>query len=68
MEERPLTKTELQQDAVEVFITSTTSEIKPITKIDGKIVGNGTAGESTHKLVTLLRMRIEKETGVSLLE
>ncbi|HZG72985.1 MAG TPA: D-amino-acid transaminase [Chondromyces sp.] len=36
--------------ADEAFITSTTSEILPITQAEGKIVGKGTPGEITKKL------------------
>ena len=31
----------------EVFLTSTTSEVMPITKIDGRIIGNGEPGPIT---------------------
>jgi D-alanine transaminase len=64
VEERPMTVQELLEDAQEVFTTSTTSEIKPIVSIDGKPVGNGVAGAITKRLLSLLRARIEQETGV----
>jgi D-alanine transaminase len=63
VEERVMTVQELMEDAQEVFTTSTTSEIKPIVSIDGKPVGNGVAGGVTKQLLSLLRTRIEQETG-----
>ena len=47
--EQAFSKEELFQ-ADEVFITNTTSEIVPIVKVDGQIVGNGLPGEYTLKL------------------
>src|SRR5699024_9480128 len=38
----------------EVFITSTTSEIKPITQIDDENIGNGQVGEKTKDIEDLL--------------
>ncbi|CAB9507187.1 D-alanine aminotransferase [Seminavis robusta] len=66
VEERAMTRAELTEEAQEVFITSTTTEIKPIVKIDGKVVGDGKAGPMSTKLVALLRSQIEVETGVKL--
>ena len=34
----------------ELFLTSTTSEVMPITKIDGRTIGNGKPGPMTIKL------------------
>ncbi|WP_438315778.1 D-amino-acid transaminase [Sporosarcina sp. FA9] len=48
-EEKLFTKQELL-DADEVFITSTTSEVMPVTKIDGQIIGNGKPGMNTMKI------------------
>lgn len=63
VEERPIKLEELCQ-AKEVFLTSTTSEIKPVTLIDGKPVGNGRVGAATCQLWSLFAARIERETGV----
>jgi branched-chain amino acid aminotransferase len=41
--------------AKEVFLTQSTKGIVPITKIDGKRVGNGKIGEKTEILMTLLQ-------------
>ncbi len=59
-EERDVSVEELT-DAAEVFITSTTKRILPVTKIDHKIVGDGTPGELT---TALLRLYIEMEEAV----
>ncbi len=45
--ERKLTSTELM-NADEVWISSATKEIMPITTIDGKIIGSGQAGKIWH--------------------
>ena len=44
--------------ADEVFIASTTSEVMPIVKIDGKAVGSGTPGPVTMRLQSLFVKRI----------
>lgn len=41
------------RSADEVFITSTTSEVMPVVKIDGKDVGDGFPGPITRKLLSL---------------
>ncbi|MBB6501715.1 aminotransferase class IV [Pedobacter cryoconitis] len=56
--ERDFTLTELNQ-ASEAFITSTTKNILPVLKIDGKNVGNGEAGPVTRKLSELLLEKIK---------
>ena len=45
-------------NADEVFLTSTTSEVMPIIKADGKIFGEGIPGKVTRKLQKLVRERI----------
>lgn len=45
-------------NADEVFLTSTTSEVMPIIKADGKIIGEGIPGKVTRKLQKLVRERI----------
>jgi D-alanine transaminase len=49
VDERPLREAELW-DAAEAFITSTTMGVMPVTKIDGRLVGNGRCGEMTAQL------------------
>jgi len=40
-------------NADEIFVTSTTSEVMPVVKLDGNAVGDGKPGEVTRKLQTL---------------
>lgn len=47
--ERHFTEEDLKE-ADEVFLTSTISEVLPVVKIDGKLIGNGKPGELTLKL------------------
>ena len=49
VEERIITRDELSR-APEVFVTSATYMIVPVTCIDGDVVGNGQAGEVTKRL------------------
>ena len=49
--------------ADEVFYTSTTVELTPILKIDGKVIANGEVGSITRKLQTLFREEIERQCG-----
>lgn len=51
------------KSADEVFLSSTTAEIMPITKIEGTPVGNGTPGPVTKRLQELFEKEIEKECG-----
>ena len=57
-EERALTEAELR-DAREVFITSATSFVKPITKLDGAPVGDGTVGPVTRQLFALFARHLD---------
>jgi len=41
------------RNADEIFVTSTTSEVMPVVKLDGKEVGNGKPGALTRKLQSL---------------
>jgi D-alanine transaminase len=47
--ERPFTVEEAQ-DAAEAFLTSTTSFVLPIVRIDGKDIGEGEPGRFTTRL------------------
>lgn len=49
--------------ADEVFMSSTSAEITPITEIEGKPVGNGSPGLITNKLQNLFEDAIEKQCG-----
>lgn len=47
------------RSAQEVFITSSTREVMPVTKVDGQVIGNGLPGEQTQKLHQLYRDNIQ---------
>ena len=50
-------------NAKEAFITSSTSHVKAVTRIDDKIIGNGHVGELTSKLLDLYVDYIEEIGG-----
>ena len=52
VEERPFTVAEAKA-AREAFITSTSQWVKPITEIDGTVIGNGAPGETARRLFAL---------------
>lgn len=56
--ERDFTLQELR-NAKEAFITSTTKNILPVLKIDGKNIGDGKAGEISRQLATLLTDKLK---------
>ncbi|MDF2038967.1 D-amino-acid transaminase [Cytobacillus oceanisediminis] len=62
LEESAFTKEDLL-DADEVFMSSTSAEITPITEIEGKPIGNGSPGPITNKLQNLFEEAIEKQCG-----
>lgn len=45
-------------EADEIFVSSTTSEVMPVIRIDGKVVGNGHPGSVTRNLQSLFRAEI----------
>ncbi|MCM3767148.1 D-amino-acid transaminase [Neobacillus niacini] len=62
VEEQTFTLDELAA-ADEVFLSSTTSEVMPIVKLDGKKVGNGAPGPVTRKLQELFVAEVENQCG-----
>jgi branched-chain amino acid aminotransferase len=50
------------ETADEAFITSTTRELSPVTRIDGKPVGTGTVGAITKQLLEGYRRRAQELT------
>ena len=62
LEESAFTKADLL-GADEVFMSSTSAEITPITEIEGKPVGNGRPGPLTNKLQNLFEEAIESQCG-----
>jgi D-alanine transaminase len=53
VDERPIRESELL-DLDEVFITSTTMGVMPVTEIDGRVIGDSRRGETTTRLQQLL--------------
>ncbi len=58
LEERPFGVDEARS-AAEAFLTSTTSLIRPVVRIDDRVVGDGTAGPITGRLFDLVLRRID---------
>ncbi len=56
-EERAVTEAELRQ-AREVFLTSATSFVRPITRLDGAPVGDGAVGPVTRQLFALFAQHV----------
>ncbi|MEX0779629.1 MAG: D-amino-acid transaminase [Balneolales bacterium] len=58
----PVKLTPINEDEIlemdEIFLTGTTTDIQPITSIDGKTVGNGKRGEIARRLQDLLHKRM----------
>jgi len=61
VEERKISLNELKI-ADEAFISSTTKEIMPVTKIDKIIIGNGEVGKKTKKLAKLFKDYFREES------
>ncbi len=57
-DERPFTTDELR-DASEIFLTSATSFVKPMLRLDGELVGDGMPGPVARRLFDLLSRRID---------
>jgi D-alanine transaminase len=58
VEERPFTLEEVRQ-ASEAFLTSTSANVLPVTRVDDITIGNGKPGPVTQKLLTLVESHIE---------
>jgi len=61
--ERPFTVAEAKK-AKEAFLTSTTSMVKPVVRIDGKRIGSGRVGPLTAGLVDFYGRHLDDEAGV----
>ena len=59
LEERPIQVEELK-DADELFFTGTTGEVRPITTLNGAVVGNGSVGSLTQKLSDLFHGKVQE--------
>ena len=53
------------ETADEAFITSTTRELSPVTRIDGRPVGTGKVGPITARMLDGYRKRAQEMTSVS---
>lgn len=62
VEERAFTLVEARS-AAEAFLTSTSANVLPVVKIDDHVVGEGTPGKHTRKLLELYIDHIYKQTG-----
>ncbi|MBM9514276.1 D-amino-acid transaminase [Desulfogranum marinum] len=62
IEERLFTVAEAL-DADEALLSSATSLVLPVVKIDGYVIGNGKPGEMTEKLRSLYVQMVQKESG-----
>jgi D-alanine transaminase len=52
-------------DIEELFLSGTTTEVMPVTRLDGRPVGAGTRGDFTRRLQAAFRHRIEAEPGAT---
>lgn len=62
VEERPFHIDELR-DAEGAFMSSATSNVLPIVKVDGAAVGNGMPSELTRRIYTLYQQHVTVQTG-----
>jgi len=62
VEERGFTLQEARS-APELFLTSTTGPLLPVTQLDGMPVGDGAPGAVTRRLIALLWEEVERQTG-----
>ncbi|QQE81373.1 branched-chain-amino-acid transaminase [Alicyclobacillus sp. SO9] len=47
--------------ADEVFLTGTAAEIVPVVKVDGRVIGDGTPGYHTHRLLQAFRLAAKRD-------
>lgn len=64
VEEGPTSLQEMAA-ASEVFLTGSTTEVRPVVDIDGRAVGDGRVGPVSRALYAALLGRIERECGIS---
>lgn len=60
--EEPVTLQEFRQ-ADEAFITSTTMDVMPVTRLDGEPIGDGAVGRVTRRLMESIGELVAQETG-----
>src|SRR5256712_2574466 len=59
--QQPITLEQLR-DASELFLTSTSTEVMPVARLDGRAVGGGRPGAVARQLHAALRERLERDT------
>jgi branched-chain amino acid aminotransferase len=60
MVEEPFTRHDVYV-ADEVFLTGTAAEVIAVVKVDGRVIGNGTPGDHTNKLLRAFRKKVVEE-------
>jgi D-alanine transaminase len=60
--ERPIAIEELP-GASELFVTSTSTDVMPVVRLDGRVVGSGRLGPVARQLHAALRGRLERDTA-----
>jgi branched-chain amino acid aminotransferase len=60
MVEEPFTRHDVYV-ADEVFLTGTAAEVIAVVKVDGRVIGNGTPGDHTNKLLRSFRKKVVEE-------
>ncbi|RME63684.1 MAG: hypothetical protein D6782_09790 [Alphaproteobacteria bacterium] len=62
-EERPFTPAQARR-AAEAFLTSSSGFLMPVTAIDGHLLGDGTPGPVTRRLLAAYWRAVARQTGV----
>lgn len=63
LRERPLPLEEVKAAATEIFLTGTTTEVRPTVTLDGDPVGDGRVGDVTRRIMEGFRAMVARETG-----
>ena len=59
LEERPIQVEELKS-ADELFFTGTTGEVRPLTSLNGAVIGDGSVGPVTQRLSDLFHGKVQE--------
>jgi branched-chain amino acid aminotransferase len=51
-------------NADEMVLTGTGAELMPVTKVDGRVIGNGEAGPLTRKLIAAFKAHVKEAAGI----
>lgn len=63
-EERAVTLDEVRDSATELFVTGTTTEVRPCVRLDDTVLGDGVPGPVTRAIREAFHRLVEDETGV----